>query len=114
MPLLTRAEAAAFCRVSVDSFDAHVRPELPELGVGRRVLFRRVDVEAWAANPDDRRARPGLAPKPPPPQLSADARRFVRGLLTRGQRVRLGVGTPDEVEIEAAIQARRKLRERPG
>ena len=76
-------------------------------------------LEACAASPDDRQARPGLAPpKPTPPQLSADGQRFVRGILTRGQRVRLGLATPDEIEIEAAIQAKReawrKLRERPG
>ena len=50
--LLTRAEAAALCHpdLSVAAFDAHVRPELPVVRIGRRVFFRRADVEAWAAD----------------------------------------------------------------
>jgi hypothetical protein len=35
-PMLTRAEAAAWCRVSVAAFDAHVRPHLAMRRVGRR------------------------------------------------------------------------------
>lgn len=111
-PLLTRAEAAEFCHVSVDAFDEHVRPELPERRVGKRVLFRRVDLEAFIVSPGARGARPRLSPpKPPPPPLVGGLRRAARALpLTRGQRVRLGVGTPDEIEIEAALQEQREAR----
>jgi hypothetical protein len=47
-PMMTRAEAANWCRVSIAAFDAHVRPHLPSKSIGRRVLFHRSDLEAWS------------------------------------------------------------------
>jgi len=44
----TRAEAAAYLKVSVRAFDAHVRPDLTPIRVGRCVRFLQRDVEAWA------------------------------------------------------------------
>lgn len=49
--LLTRPEAAAYCRVALGTFDAHVRGALHEVRIGRRVLFRREDLDAWLATP---------------------------------------------------------------
>lgn len=60
-PLLTRAEAARWCRVSVAAFDAHIRPHLPVKRVGRRVLVHRADLEAWAQSEDAKRAAPERA-----------------------------------------------------
>ncbi|TAK10588.1 MAG: DNA-binding protein [Anaerolineae bacterium] len=45
--LLTRAEAAKVCRVSLRAFEAHVRPDLTPVRIGRRVLFDRSDLDAW-------------------------------------------------------------------
>ena len=102
-PLLTRAEAAAFCRCSVDAFDEHVRPHLPELRVGRRVLFRRADVEEWLQGPT-----PPRAPVPKPaPQLNAEELRALGRTLTRRQRVVLGIATPEEIEVDRILGPRR-------
>jgi predicted DNA-binding transcriptional regulator AlpA len=46
--LLTKAEAAERCRVSLAAFDAHVRPALTPKKIGRRVLFLESDIDAWA------------------------------------------------------------------
>ena len=46
--MMTKAEAAAWCRVSIAAFDAHVRPHLPSKKIGRRVVFHRSDLETWA------------------------------------------------------------------
>lgn len=111
MSLLTRAEAARLCRCSVETFDQHVRPQLPVLRVGRRVLVRSEDLEAWMQAPEQGKAALRAPPKPIPlTDLRHLERIAVRLPLTRGQRVRLGLGTPDEVEIEAAIAAKREER----
>lgn len=47
-PMMTKAEAAKWCRVSIAAFDAHVRSRLPCKRIGRRVVFHRADLEAWA------------------------------------------------------------------
>jgi excisionase family DNA binding protein len=46
--LLSTREAAALLGVSLSTFKDYVRAELPAVEVGRRVLFERKDVEAWA------------------------------------------------------------------
>jgi hypothetical protein len=51
-PLLTRAEAAAFCRVSLVAFEAHVRSALSPVKIGRRVLFRKEELERWLVTPE--------------------------------------------------------------
>ena len=46
--------------MSMDMFDSHVRPNLPrEAILGRRVMFHRVDLEAWAENYMAAAAEPG-------------------------------------------------------
>ena len=42
-PLLTRREAAAFFRVGLSTFDAHVAPGLTRVCIGGRVLYRESD-----------------------------------------------------------------------
>jgi hypothetical protein len=53
MTLCTRAEAAKHLRVSVRAFDAHVRPDLTPVRIGRRVLFRQEDLDAWVDQQKD-------------------------------------------------------------
>ncbi len=50
--LVKRPEAARFCRMSVQTFDAHVRPRLTEKRVGRLLFFLRSELEEWAASPE--------------------------------------------------------------
>jgi hypothetical protein len=109
MTLVDRRGAAAFCRVSVASFERHVRPKLPELSLGRKVWFREEDLQQWAAAPSEPAALP--APKPRPNLDQAELRQ-VRRMLTRGQRVKLGLATPDEIEAERALAERRAHRQR--
>jgi hypothetical protein len=45
--LVTRADAAAMCSVSLDTFDRHVAMQLPRMMVGRRIQFLRAGVEEW-------------------------------------------------------------------
>jgi predicted DNA-binding transcriptional regulator AlpA len=48
-PLRSRREAAAFCHVSVDTFDAHVRPALPPpKKIGRRLFWLQSWLDQWA------------------------------------------------------------------
>jgi hypothetical protein len=49
-PLLTKDEAAAYCRVSVKVFDKKVRPWLPRIRIGRLERYERTDVEAFIRN----------------------------------------------------------------
>jgi hypothetical protein len=87
-PFMTRAEAADFCHVSVDSFDAHVRPLLPPpKRVGRRILFLRSDLEAWA---EDYRSAPSTERGGPSPRThivsgasSAEGKRIAARLELR-------------------------------
>ena len=51
MRLLTRPEAAAYLRIGARTFDAHVRPALTPVRVGRRVLFHQEDLDAWVYPP---------------------------------------------------------------
>jgi predicted DNA-binding transcriptional regulator AlpA len=112
--LRSRREAAAFCGVSLPTFDQYVRPQLTAKTIGRRVLFRLADLEAWVESDDGAAIAVGKGPRRPIASASSawkpssvDVHKLP---LTRGQRVRLGVATPDEVEIEAAIQAKRAAR----
>ena len=45
--IMTRTEAARFLRVSVRAFDTHVRGRVTEHRIGRKPLFRKVDLETW-------------------------------------------------------------------
>jgi hypothetical protein len=58
--LLTRTEAAALLRVSLNTFDRRVGSVLPKVLIGRRVLFRRVDIESWINNTPGCYKRPAL------------------------------------------------------
>jgi hypothetical protein len=48
---LTRDQAAKFCGVHVDTFDAHVRPNLEMLREGRKLFVSKASLEAWALTP---------------------------------------------------------------
>jgi hypothetical protein len=100
--LVTRAEAAEFCRCSLETFDKHVRPHLSELLVGRSVFFRRQDLWFWANTPD------GPAPASKPAlQLDDEDRRELRRMLTRQRRVAAGLATADEIELVRLLGPRR-------
>jgi hypothetical protein len=44
---LSRREAAAFCGISLRTFDLRVQPNVPRINIGRRVLFHREDLIKW-------------------------------------------------------------------
>src|SRR5262245_24244870 len=46
-PLLLRDEAAALCRISLRSFERHVRRYLTVVDIGGRTFFRKEDVLQW-------------------------------------------------------------------
>jgi hypothetical protein len=46
--LLQRPDAAAYLGVSVNTFDRHVRPEVPEIRRGTVVLFDVEALDRWA------------------------------------------------------------------
>lgn len=50
---LSRKQAAAFCGLSLWSFDLHVRPALTVKKIGRLVRFLPEDLEAWAVTQKD-------------------------------------------------------------
>lgn len=74
MKLLTKAEAAERCRVSLAAFDAHVRPALTPKKIGRRVLFLESDLDAWAetASPSNA-AQTKRGPSPARPKIPTGA-----------------------------------------
>ena len=46
-PLVTKREAAAFCRVSLRTFEREVQGQVPAVRIGSRVLFDREDLRRW-------------------------------------------------------------------
>src|ERR1051326_6879665 len=61
-PLLSRDEAAALCRISLCTFEGHVRRHLTVIDIGGRTFFRKEDVLRWLdARKDDRALLPALA-----------------------------------------------------
>ena len=46
-PLLTRDEAAGYCRVGLRTFDRRVAPHVQGLFIGTRRLFDRRDIDRW-------------------------------------------------------------------
>jgi hypothetical protein len=46
-PLLTRDEAAGYCRVGLRTFDRRVAPHVRALCIGARRLFDRRDIDTW-------------------------------------------------------------------
>lgn len=71
--LLTKREAALYCRCSISAFDAHVRPLLTERRIGRRVLFLESDLEAWAESLSSG-GRTKLGPLPAPQKTPSGTR----------------------------------------
>lgn len=83
MKLLTKREAAAFCRVSLAAFDSHVRPTLSPKRIGRRVLFLQEDLEAWAESPSrDGKTKPGRSPASPPKRSGTPGSPLLVALLS--------------------------------
>ena len=46
--LLTLQDARVYLSLGKNSFNKYIRPQVNELRVGRRVMFRRIDLEAVA------------------------------------------------------------------
>jgi excisionase family DNA binding protein len=59
-PLVSRNAAATLLGISVNTFDRHVVNHIPKLRIGRRVLFRRIDIDAWINNTSGCYERPAL------------------------------------------------------
>ena len=49
-PLLTRDEAARYCRVGLRTFDRRVAPHVRTVPIGTRRLFDRKDIDTWLAS----------------------------------------------------------------
>jgi hypothetical protein len=102
-PMMTRPEAAKWCRVSLAAFDAHVRPQLPYKQVGRRVLFHLADLDAWSQ---------AEAAKPRPKGLGAPSLRTQGN--AGGPLLRALNASPEAAALRARITAsleRRAARE---
>jgi len=96
MKLLTKAEAAARCRVSLAAFDAHVRPALTPKKIGRRVLFLESDVALAHVHrvAQPRVSRPSLRQTP---GGTWNAR-----YRMNGKQREVSLGTKDEFEARVA------------
>jgi len=59
--LLSRAQAAQLCGVSLDTFERHVQRHLPAIRIGRQLRYDPRDIEQWLEQnkrgPSDREAR---------------------------------------------------------
>jgi len=49
-PLLTRDEAARYCRVGLRTFDRRVAPYVETVPIGTRRFFHRKDIDTWLAS----------------------------------------------------------------
>ena len=49
-PLLTRDEAAMYCRVGLRTFDRRVAPYVQTVPIGTRRFFQRKDIDTWLAS----------------------------------------------------------------
>jgi hypothetical protein len=67
--LVSRAEAARLCGVSIATFDRHVREHLVAKKIGGRVLFDLVAVRRWAIG--DAVARVDVETSAPAPRVAA-------------------------------------------
>jgi hypothetical protein len=45
--MMSRTQAAALLSVSVDTFDRHVRPHLPNHSDNSRPLFKEEEIDSW-------------------------------------------------------------------
>ena len=55
-PLLTRDEAARYCRVGLRTFDRRVAPHVRALSIGTRRFFDRKDIDTWLETQKDGRS----------------------------------------------------------
>ena len=55
-PLLTRDEAARYCRIGLRTFDRLVAPHVQVLCIGARRLFDRRDIDTWLETQKDGRS----------------------------------------------------------
>src|SRR5262252_11148171 len=46
-PLLTKVEAAAFCKISLCSLERFVQPHVRTIAIGNRRFFFREDIQRW-------------------------------------------------------------------
>src|SRR5262245_12535030 len=91
-PLLTKSEAAAFCRVSVRTFERFVQAKLPAVRIGVRLLYAsQVLQRCRDAQRDSRWSWTGAARS-----------------TTRGSRMQAG-GTMSRQESEILAQLRKRL-----
>ena len=97
--LLTKAEAAERCRVSLAAFDAHVRPALTPKKIGRRVFFLEADVASVAL------CRAGAVTMSRPSLRKRGSLFFARYRLNGKQR-EVSLRTSDE--FEARVHAARR------
>ena len=63
-PLLTRDEAAGYCRVGLRTFDRRVAPHVQGLFIGTRRLFDRRDIDTWLETQKDGRSTEIREPRP--------------------------------------------------
>lgn len=92
--LFTREEAARYCRVSVRSFERHVRPFLAGLPIGSRMLFPKDELDRWiddtkVAGRDSIPERASLTTRQPTRAQTAQPPReadFLRRIRRPGQR----------------------------
>jgi hypothetical protein len=61
-PLLTRDEAARYCRVGLRTFDRRVAPHVRALSIGARILFDRRDIDSWLEGQKDGHSERTLEP----------------------------------------------------
>jgi hypothetical protein len=55
-PLLTRDEAASYCRVGLRTFDRRVAPYVQTVPIGTRRFFDRKDIDTWLETQKDGRS----------------------------------------------------------
>jgi hypothetical protein len=55
-PLLTREEAASYCRVGLRTFDRRVAPYVQTVPIGARRFFQRKDIDTWLETQKDGRS----------------------------------------------------------
>jgi hypothetical protein len=55
-PLLTRDEAARYCRVGLRTFDRRVAPHVQPVSIGTRRFFDRRDIDTWLETQKDGRS----------------------------------------------------------
>lgn len=79
MTLLTRTEAAAFCRRKIRSFEIRVHPHVPHVRKGREYLYRQEDLEAWLETQKAGNSSGGAASRAYASAYKGDATRSAHG-----------------------------------